>query len=286
MRIVRFLLPGVAAMVLAAGCGRPVEPEPRPLPRPDAPRPAGAGAKAAEPEDPQVRGQEAALRADLGQVYLKYGKFAEAHEAYGRAIVLTQGLSENAVYHIGLAEAAKGLGKDQEAVQNLETAAEIFKKILPTVGEDKKDFYYEKICLIYRDLGRREEAVSWAEKIAGGQGSPEAAVKLARLYAFLGEGALAIDTYGMALKKLGGAPEALSVKLEFADFLARVKNLEAARSQAEEVAAKAADPKLRAAAKRMLLQIYDALGILDQVELDAPPSGEGGESENGGKKDE
>jgi tetratricopeptide (TPR) repeat protein len=277
----------VFALSLAfIGCGNEPEypPDEDPLPEPaPGPQTKGGGGQVSQ-EDFQRLNAEAALNADLGQVYLKYGRFGEAIEKYQKAIEVTRGVSENAVYHLGLAEGLRGLKRFDEAVKNLEIAAEIFKKILPKAKEEQKDFLYEKICLIYRELGRRKEAVEWAEKIAGGGENPASVVKLARLYALLQENALAIDTYNMAIKKIGDEPGALGVKLEFADYLSRTKNLASAREIAEEVAAKAEDPKIKASAKRLLLRIYDGMGILDQVEMGAPSGG--GEKKDGEEKKE
>jgi len=233
------------------------------------------------PEEFQKKSREAALLADLAKVYLKHGHFQEAIESYHSAIAVTKGLSENANHHLGLSEAFRRLGKTEEAVENLKTAAEIYKKILPNAKEEARDFYYQQICLIHRDLGESEKAIEWAEKIAGDGKNPGSILKLARLYKFVGEGALASDTYNMVLKKLGDVPDALAVKLEFADFLVTAKNLPEARKLAEEVEAKAENKELKAAAKRLLIKIYDALGMLDRIEI-----GGGGTEEEKKKEEE
>ncbi|MHC4778765.1 MAG: tetratricopeptide repeat protein [Planctomycetota bacterium] len=240
------------------------------------------GAKGA-PGEAKERAQEGSLQAELGDVYLKHGRFQDAIDCFNLAIKVTKPVFENAIYHLGLAQAYKGLGNMDEAVKNLEHAAEIFKRILPTVKEEQKAFYYKKICLIYTELGRRKEAVQWAEKIAGKGENLASILELARLYSLLKEGALAIDTYTMALKKAGDTADAEVVKLEFADYLAQNKNLAEARKMAEDLATNGKNAKLRLGAKRLLLRIYDALGILDEVEMGAPK--EGGEEEKEKEED-
>jgi tetratricopeptide (TPR) repeat protein len=286
----------VLGFVLAA-CPKDPGPPPRPQPLPSeeegsetkaepAPTPGSVG-----PEEARRRNMEALMNSELGDVYLKYGRFREAIQVYDKAIEVTKSFSENAMFHLGLAQAYKGVGNVQEAVRNLERAAEIFQKILPNAKDEQKDYYYEKISLIHKQLGRRKESIAWAEKIAGTGENVASIVKLARLYSLLGENTMAIDTYKMALKKVGDKPGALSVKLEYADYLATSKNLEEARKLAEEVVAKAKNAQVRLGAKRLLVRIYDALGILDEVEMGAPktPPGEKEEEEkkeNEGEKEE
>jgi len=238
-------------------------------------------------EEQQRRTREGNLHADLGQVYLKYGEFEKAAESYQKAIAATKGLSENAIYHLGLAQAFQGLGKDAEQVKNLETALGIFQKILARADEKQRDFYIEKICLLYRELGRMEEARAWAEKIAGSPGDPASVVKLARLYALLGMDSLAVDTYKMAVKKLKDEPGLPPVRLEYADYLYGNKNLEAARAQAERVLAESGNEELRLRAKRLLLRIYDGLGILGEVEFTSPEKkdDQGGDGEEKKKEE-
>ncbi|MHC4597787.1 MAG: tetratricopeptide repeat protein [Planctomycetota bacterium] len=282
-----FVITGCLGLALAA-CDRETGPPPQPRPVPGT----GEGSEtkgepAGEPvgpEEAKQRNLEATMQAELGEVYLKYGRFQEALQSYNKAIEVTKAFSENAVYHLGLAQAYRGLGNMKEAVRNLELAAVIFQKILPKAKDEQKDFYYEKISLIHKELGRRKEAIEWAEKIAGSGENVASIVKLARLYSLLGESPLAIDTYNMALKKVGDTPGALSVKLEYADYLAKSKNLGAARKIAEEVVAKAKNPQVRLGAKRLLVRIYDALGILDQVEMGAPKTP--GSGEKGEKKED
>jgi tetratricopeptide (TPR) repeat protein len=237
---------------------------------PPKPGPAAPGTKDTA-TDAQKRQAEAALCADLGDVYLKHGKYQESADNFSRAIEITRGLSENAVYHTGLAAAQRNLGNGKEAEKNLEVAVEIFKKILAQAKDDQKEFYIKQICLIYRELGRREDAISWAEKISGEGKEAAELTSLARLYAYLGENALAIDTFKAALKKAGSGPETLPLQLEYADYLAGNKYIPEARRLAEDVMARTKDQQVKLGAKRLLVRIYDTLGILDKVDFSAPP---------------
>jgi len=274
----------IAALLIAAasaGCGN--DPSQGQNPSPTKP---GAQTKAppAAPEtkdpgaDAQKRMAEAALQADLGDVYLKHGKFQESADCFGRAIEVTRGLSENAVYHTGLAAALRNLGNAKDAEKNLELAVEIFKKILAQAKDEQKEFYIKQICLVYRELGRRQDAISWAEKISGeGKEAGELAA-LARLYATIGENALAIDTFKAALKKAGSGADTLALQLEYADYLAQNKYIPEARRLAEDVMTRTKDKQTALGAKRLLVRIYDTLGILDKVDFSAPPADE---SKNG-----
>ncbi|MCU0722590.1 MAG: DUF3856 domain-containing protein [Planctomycetes bacterium] len=269
-------------VVLLCGCGQDPSPTPDPAPRP-------TSSPAPEAKDPasdaKARQAEAALQADLGDAYLKHQRFAEAAACFRRAIEVTRGLSENAVCHMGLAAALKNLGNAEEAAKNLETAVEIFRKIHERASDDQKEVVVQQICLIYRELGRRQEAVAWAEKIAGEGREAGDLAKRARLYAKLGESALAIDTFKAALKKAGDAPGALALQLEFADYLAQNQNVGEARRLAEDVKARAQDRQVQLGAKRLLIRIYDTLGILDKVDLGTPPPGEGKKEEPAGTEE-
>ncbi|MHC5078946.1 MAG: tetratricopeptide repeat protein [Planctomycetota bacterium] len=229
-------------------------------------------------EEVQRRRLEAALNEELGQVYIRYSRFAEAIEVYQKAIQALKGFEENAVYHVGLAQAYRGAGNLRDAAKNLEIGAAIYQKVLerPDLKDEQKEQIYTQICFIYRELGKRSEAIKWAEKIVKDGTNPLEIVQLARLYASLGEKPMAIDNYKMAMKKLGDTPNGLKIKLEFADFLVQDKNMATARTYAEEVVQKTKDKETRLAAKRALVRIYDALGILDRVDL-TPPKEDPGE---------
>ena len=280
------------ALLLCAACERASE-GPAPAP-PGAPPEAKAPAPVDEtkgppqppsPKEAQGREQEAALRAELGDVLLKYGRLQDAVAHYAGAIEVIRGVSENAVYHAKLARALRSGGNEEEAAKHFETAAAILQKILERMPADAKEesreFYYEQICLLYREMGRIEDAVAWAERMAGPEKDAASHLKLARLYGLLGQGALAVDSYKAVLKKVGDKPEGLGAKLEYAEFLTRGGDPATARGLAETVASHPQAGPLRVRAKRLLIQIYDALGILDAVDIEAPPTppGSGGEEE-------
>jgi tetratricopeptide (TPR) repeat protein len=269
MRRAMLLAAGVAAFLCGCGQNPPAPPNPAPS---NPPRPAGAPAEKKDASaEAQKRQAEAALFADLGDVYLKHQKFQEAAKSFSQAIEVTKGISENAVYHLGLSAAQRNLGNPQEAVKNLEAAVEIFKKIYEQAKDDQKEFYIKQICLVYRELGRRNDAISWAEKISGEGKETGELTSLARLYAYIGENALAIDTYKAALKKAAPDADVLALQLEYADYLAQNKYIPEARKLAEEVLARTQDKQLALGAKRLLVRIYDTLGILDKVDFTAPP---------------
>ena len=70
--------------------------------------------------------------------------------------------------------------------------------------------------------------------------------------------------------------------MQYADILFQYKNLDAARPLAEEVYHNAGDNKqLAGAAKRLLIRVYEGLGILDDVGLEVPPPGKDDEEKDG-----
>ena len=108
-------------------------------------------------------GQQAEYLYELGCVHLKYGVYGKAAACF-EAAIKAAGESQNALYHWMLGRAYAGMGKKQEAAEQLGKAAAIYKQLLADHPE-RNTFYCLQLARIYAELGDGNAVVKWCGRI-------------------------------------------------------------------------------------------------------------------------
>lgn len=248
------------------------------------PKDASGTAKDLSQDEARSRVRTGRYLMDLANVHMKYREVDKAIDCYTQAIETEKEVQQDATLHYLLGQAYKQKNDKARSTDQLEKSIEIYMTILGKIPADdtKTDraYYYERIGLIYRELGKEKEAVEWAEKIATGDKRPGARVRLARLYTKMGFGAMAVDTYKSLIVSMKDQKEVPLVKLEYGSFLAQQGNTGEAKSVLEPLLKEELPERSAALLKKVLLEIYQKTGELDKIKFGAK------EADGGDKKDE
>jgi tetratricopeptide (TPR) repeat protein len=266
----RFLAASAVLGLLAFGCGDGAHANGVNPPGID---PAGAGSPGAESGGEADRLKrvlaESQYLADLGAVHLNHGKVDAAIASYRQAVAAGQGVNENALHLWALGRAYKAKGDDASWRSSLEHAARLFAKFVTEKERAQlKDYYFEQLAMLHGELGDPTKAVEWIDQMAS-EGQPDQATfrAKARLYMAAGLGAKALAVLEQAERDAPPGIDADRASYAVAEVLVTMRKLDEATARLRALMAGAAEPGLRAEAKRLLFRVYDATGKLDELDL-------------------
>ena len=264
-----------SACLVVAGCGGGSEAHANNHPASSAVPPVAPAGRATDAAEADRLAREARYHADLGAVHLNHGKIDAAIAAYQKAIEVQRGVSEDAGHIWALGKAYQAKGDTVRHREQLERAAALFTGF---AGEQERaqlhDYYCAQLAMVYGEMGEPQKAVEWVDQMAAeGDAEANALRDKARLYVQFGMPAKALGVLEEAERRAQPGIDRERAAYNLAEVLAGMKRTDEAIARLKPLSESAAEPGLRAEAKRLLFKIYDVTGKLDNLRL----GGEGGE---------